>query len=108
MNNVAAPDRGEVFRLGALSLLIPTLGLLVQLAHAYTHSSTRYFLGNAVILHALEPVPIAILCGEALVTFAGLLACRRFLIARWPAWALSFCFVAVWAFLAISAEAQTK
>jgi len=110
MNSAPTSLNGEVLRIGAVALLAPVLGLLLQLAHAYFHSSTRYFLDNAILLNGLAPVPLAILFAEALITLLGLLVFRRFVGDRWRAWALPlfFCFAALWTLVAIFAEAQTK
>jgi hypothetical protein len=105
MVKASSSDYGEVLRLGALSLLIPPLALLIQVGHALLHSN---FLNNAVILHALDPFVFRDLCSEALITFLGLFICRRFLRAWWQVSALSLLFTALWAVLFVCAEAATK
>jgi len=105
VNRAVASEYGEIVRLGALSLLVALLGLLLQSAHAYLHSN---FLNNALILHALDPVLLGDVCCEALITFLAFVIFRRFLTCRWQTWAVALCFVALWAFVGTLAEAHTK
>ena len=70
--------------------------------------STRYILNNAWISGAHEPAALAFMCAEAVLTFVGLLALRRFLRVRWVAWVLAMCFVALWAFFATYTQAETR
>ncbi len=109
MNKPPRSDRWEVLWLGLLSCLIPLWASLVHLAHLQAQGrSTRYILNNAWISHGREPAVLGVMCVEAILTFVGLLALRRYLRARWVAWVLAICFVALWAFFATLTEAETR
>lgn len=97
-----------MFRLAAFSLLVPPLALLLQTAHAYLHSSSRYFLNNAAIGQAAVPALLLFLFGEAVITFMVLVIARTFVVARWKFYSVAFILIAAWTLLALAGEAETK